>query len=366
MSRLKSFSIIFIVVIFLGGLLLLKKFNVDSPTPLYLELPDYFPNLNQPKENPITIEGVSLGRFLFYDQNLSKDGTISCATCHQQSRAFTDGLGKSIGMDGKEADFSALSLANVGFVTRLTWEGHDKNLEMQALKPLVRIKEMDQRLSVLTKKIETSKFYKKKFRAAFGTTDITPKVVAKALAQFQRTLISSNSKYDSYLKGKISLSEQELLGLKLFSTSPDPVRGIRGAGCINCHQAPLFHENKFRNNGLYKNPWAGLIRRTFRDEDLGKFRVPTLRNIEVTAPYMHFGNFSTLEMVLDNYSTNIQPSETLDKLLYMSNEIIGSGEPLGIRLTENEKKAIIAFLKTLTDYKFLNDSRFDNPYIEDF
>jgi len=334
---------------------------------LELDLPEYFPSAIESPENPLSKQGVELGRLLFYDPVLSKDSTISCSTCHQQSRAFTDGLPRSTGMDGRQLEFGALTLTNVRFVNLLGWEGTDTSLEIQALKPVVLPGEMDQRFSVLVDRLDSSDFYRTKFKAAFGPGDITVQLVAKALAQFEKTLISSNSKYDHFLTGDIEFSSQEFLGMELFSTNPDPEKGIRGAGCINCHQGALFQGSAkgfdgFKNNGLFREPWAGLIRNTGKDHHLGKFRVPTLRNIEVTAPYMHLGNFGTLQEVLDHYSHNIRPSTTLDSTLLMSNSFMESGDGLGLRLTNYEEQAIIAFLKTLTDHHFLSDSSYANPF----
>ncbi len=336
--------------------------------PLKLSIPEYFPPWRSSNENPLTVQGVELGRLLFYDRSLSKDSSVSCASCHQQSLAFTDGRPRSVGMDGIKTDFGALSLANIGSVNHLTWEGHDKNLETQALRPIVRIQEMDQRLVVLAQRLQSSALYRKKFRAAFGKQEITAKLAAKAIAQFQRSLVSANSRYDQYLRGEIELTNLEMEGLQLFSTTPDPKKGIRGAGCISCHQGALFQGSQqgyeaFRNNGLYEKPWAGLIRETGYAGDLGKFRIPSLRNVEVTEPYMHLGNFRTLEEVINHYSEGIQVSSTVDSLVLRTNAQATTSKT-GLHLTPLEKKAIIAFLKALTDKSFLNNPDYSNPFAD--
>ena len=346
--------------------------NEDSKTqvPYALELPTYFgDNFTFPEENPLTVEGVALGRMLFYEKKLSRNNAISCASCHQQSKAFTDGLDRSIGIDGQRTSKSAMSLANMAWSSHFFWNGRSPTLEDQALEPIENPIEMDQSLSVTTSKLQADSQYPEAFNNAFGSTDITPKRIADALAQFQRTLISSNSRYDKFLLGEEELTAQESLGMELFFTHPSPPL-LRGGNCGDCHVNILTSGVNeffagFRNNGLEDDDGLedGLSTVTGKATDRGKFKVPTLRNIALTAPYMHDGRFATLEDVLDHYNEHVQRSATLDPLIIeASNEEIVTGADIKLHLTQEEKEAIIAFLHTLTDNEFITNEKFSDPF----
>jgi cytochrome c peroxidase len=374
-------------IFFLAGLILIvllsafMKKNAPTPyapTPYILNYPAYFGNrINTTDENPLTREGVELGRQLFYEKKLSANNTISCGSCHRQQLAFTDGRRFSPGFDGTPTKRNSMSLANLLWVRHFFWDGRAGSLEEQALTPLTDPHEMGQSLDSTARKLEMdvppgqNATYPQLFTAAFGpdprnpnTSPITPTRIVRALTQFERTLISSNSPYDKYLRGGYKPTPAEQKGIALFYTSPDPVRGIRGAGCGNCHGGPKVFNETYHNNGLDSVPKdPGREGVTGMSYDRGRFRVVTLRNIALTAPYMHDGRFSTLSDVVDHYSEHIQPGLTLSpSLRNVSNEL---NRPTGLRLTEDEKTSLLAFLAMLTDSAFISDPRFADPHISD-
>ncbi len=362
--------------ILFGCLLLMFSCTCSSEyvetTPLNdFSAPFYFSLFELPSDNPLTNEGVELGRMLFYETKLSKDNSISCATCHQQSNAFTDGRIVGIGIRGQKVDRNTMSLVNMLWSTsHKFWDGRAANLEDQALQPIKNPKEMDLKLSELLLKLNSDPVYKAKFKSAFNTNKIREEHVAKALAQFQRTLISQDSKYDKFLKGELQLSEQEQRGMQSFFTHPDPSIGLRGSNCGDCHRNFLtdgFNDgfDGFANNGLEDDEHLenGLFAVTKNPLDKGKFKIPSLRNIALTAPYMHDGRFYTLEEVLNHYNDHIRMSSTLDILIReASNEYREPNDPIALNLTKEEINEIIAFLKTLTDSTFINNEKYANPF----
>jgi cytochrome c peroxidase len=344
---------------------------MSTATPYNLDLPFYFnENFEFPIDNPLTVEGVALGRMLFYEKKLSRDNSISCSSCHQQEKAFTDGLAFSTGIENQQTTISAMSLVNLAWMNSFFWDGRSDSLEEQALEPIENPVEMGQSLDQTIAKLQSTTNYPDSFFKAFGMTTITAENIGKALAQFQRTLISSNSRYDQFLLGRIELSEQEKLGMDLFFTHPEPsfAPPLRGGNCGDCHVNILTSGvndgfQGFKNNGLEDDNGLeeGLKNVTGLPSDKGKFKVPSLRNIELTAPYMHDGRFANLEEVLDHYNEHVKSSETLDPLiLETSNE--RSNTETKLYLTHAEKAAIIAFLHTLTDNKFIKDEAFSDPF----
>jgi cytochrome c peroxidase len=333
------------------------------PTPYALTVPAGFPTPIIPADNPLTNEGVALGRRLFYEKALSSTGTMSCGSCHQQSKAFTDGLPLAVGVDGVANPRGTMSLANMLWSKQLTWDGAFTTLETQALKPLENSIELHQPLATSVAKLQTTTLYPPLFQAAFGTQTITPELALKALAQFERTLISGTSRYDTYMATRTGFTADEVKGLQLYTTHIAPGT-VRGAECFHCHSQPLMSSNfegTFFNNGLdltFSDPGRSGVTKLAVDQ--GKFIAPTLRNIALTAPYMHDGRFKTLEEVLDHYSDHVQmASPGLD-----NNLILGlNNPPFGTHmdLTAAEKKQVIAFLNTLTDSAFLTDPRFADP-----
>ncbi|WP_443938482.1 cytochrome-c peroxidase [Pedobacter sp. MW01-1-1] len=325
--------------------------------------PSYFGNrITIPEDNPTTNEGVYLGRHLFYEVRLSANNAISCATCHQQERAFTDGKKLSLGVDGQETSRNSMALVNVLWSRKFFWDGRAASLEEQAFFPMTNAHEMGQSLEQSVQKLQAIRYYPVLFKAAFGDAKITHERVLKALAQFERTLISANSKYDRYLQQQATLTEEENRGMQLFNTAPNPDKGIRGANCAHCHGGPKNYLELFHNNGL-DNRYAdtGIESLTGVAMDHGRFKAPTLRNIALTAPYMHDGRFATLDDVIAHYSEHIQSSEALSAFLqHESNEKGGTA----LQLTQVEKKELIAFLHTLTDSTFIHNQKFSNPFLK--
>jgi len=330
--------------------------TLRSPTPYTLVYPAYFGHrTNLSDDNPLTIEGIQLGRRLFYETKLSKNNTVSCASCHQQSRAFTDGRRFSLGHDGTPTKRNSMSLANILWVQNFFWDGRATSLEMQAQTPLTDPHEMGQSLESSAAKLSADPQYAPLFAAAFGSPGITPDHLVKALTQFERSLISANSRYDKYIRGEVSLTPEEQQGLNLFFGSAN--RGMRSAGCGNCHGGPRTFNETYHNNGLDTAPKdSGRETVTRQAYDHGRFRVVTLRNIALTAPYMHDGRFNTLPEVIDHYSDHLQASPTLSPSLRDS-----ANKPINLYLTAGEKAALLAFLNTLTDSTFITDRRFADP-----
>jgi cytochrome c peroxidase len=351
------YTLIYIITLTAGMALTL-------PTPYKLVYPSYFGHrTNLSDDNPLTVEGVELGRRLFYETKLSKNNTLSCASCHQQSRAFTDRRRFSLGYDGTPTKRNSMSLANLLWVQSFFWDGRASSLEAQAQTPLTDPHEMGQSLDSAAAKLNADPQYPPLFAAAFETPAITPARIIKALTQFERTLISSNSRYDRYIRGEVELTSAERHGLNLFFgranflPEASAIRGARSAGCGNCHGGPRTFNETYHNNGLDREPTdPGRETVTHMAYDRGRFRVVTLRNIALTAPYMHDGRFNTLEEVIDHYSDHLEPSPTLSPTLRDT-----ANNPINLYLTSREKADLLAFLGTLTDSIFISDKRFADP-----
>jgi cytochrome c peroxidase len=315
--------------------------------------------INIPDDNPTTKQGVYLGRLLFYEKQLSADNSISCGSCHKQQRAFSDNKALSEGVDHLTSGRNAMSLSNLLWTRKFFWDGRAGSLEAQAVFPLTNPHEMGQPLAMAVKKLKEVPQYPPLFKLVFGDDAITGDRIVKAIAQFERTLISCNSKYDQYLRNAYRPTAEELKGMALFMTDPDPEKGIRGANCAHCHGGVKNYMGLFHNNGLDSIPKdPGVERLTGLSSDLGRFKAPTLRNIALTAPYMHDGRFKTLEEVVDHYSDHIVQSPSLSS--FLTGE---SNEPNGksLKLRPAEKKELIAFLNMLTDSTFISDPRFSDP-----
>jgi cytochrome c peroxidase len=362
-------SILVLASLSLGGCSKKKEEAIDpvlpAPTPYTLVVPAGFPTPVIPADNPLTNEGVALGRMLFYETKLSSNNTMSCGSCHQQNKAFTDGLAKAVGVDGIANPRGTMSLANVMWSNTLTWDGAFPTLDAQAHKPIENPIEMHQSLATGVAKLQNTTTYPPLFQAAFGTKTITSDLLLKALTQFERTLISGNSRYDKFRITQQGLSADELAGFNLYKTHITP-RRVRGAECFHCHSEPLTSSNfaaQFFNNGLditFADAGRGIV--TGLPTDNGKFVAPTLRNITLTAPYMHDGRFTTLEQVLDHYSDHVQmnsPGLDVNLIQGINDPIFNPGR---MGLTATEKRQVIAFLKTLTDSTFITDKRFSDPF----
>lgn len=334
----------------------LTKIPYD-PTAFEVDIPDYFPKLENPKDNPLTKEGVELGRFLFYDKLLSVDTSISCASCHLQNGSFTDNLAVSPGVHGVLGDRSAMSLINVGFnYTGLFWDGRSTDLESQALIPVEDPKEMQDTWPNVLDKLRRSERYPTLFRKAFGIEnkeEIDRELVAKALAQFQRSIISVDSKFDRFLRGEAVLNDEELWGYSMYI---DDTPEITDAQCDHCHSLPFGTSNGYFNNGLqqadnltdFKDQGRGKVTGIINEN--GFFRAPTLRNLIYTAPYMHNGSLKTIDEVIDHYASGGHYSPNKDPLID------------DITMDDYDKKALKAFLLTLTDEEVLSEEAFKNPF----
>lgn len=338
----------------------IRRPDGGGPTPYVLAYPAYFGHrINVPEDNPMTVEGIELGRRLFYDKRLSANNTISCGSCHQQAHAFADVRAYSLGYDGVPTKRNAMSLTNLLWVRHFFWDGRASSLEEQAVTPMTDPHEMGQPLDSTVLKLRAAPGYPVLFAAAFGSDSITGERIVKAIAQFERVLISDRSRYDRYLQGAYQLTSAEQRGLTLFYTNNDPVRGVRGAGCGNCHSGPKVFNETYHNNGLDSVPVdPGRSGVTGLDYDRGRFRVVTLRNIALTAPYMHDGRFRTLSEVLDHYSDHILPSPTLSPSLRDT-----LNRPVDLRLTAGEKGDLLAFLQLLTDSALIADPRYADPFV---
>ncbi len=329
-----------------------------SVTPYNLDIPSHFPQMPIPEDNPMTQEGVELGKKLFFEKRLSKDVTVNCASCHQQSKGFADPNQFSVGVGGAIGTRQSMALINLGWQTSFFWDGRAGTLEEQIFEPVRDPLEMHLSWPQAVSRLQLDSDYKRMFFKAFGTEDFDSTHVSKALAQFMRTLISSNSKYDIMYKFRngmpLDASEQAILqsvttqewgGMDLFFS-------LTGGDCLHCHDGPLMHINLFSNNGMdthFEDKGRYLVTNNPNDE--GKFKVPTLRNIELTAPYMHDGRFNTLEEVIDQYSHGVVNSPTIDPMM----EFAHQG---GVQLDEYEKELLLAFLKTFTDWDFIENPAF--------
>lgn len=320
----------------------------DDPTPFVGPLmPANFPApVYDMVANPATEAGVALGKKLFYDNLLSRDNTISCATCHISYSAFSNpGHQTSHGIDNLFGRRNAPAIQNVFWKTGFFWDGGVPNLDLVPLNAIQSPVEMDEDPARVLEKLRRHSEYPALFKKAYGSAEITTAGFLQALSQFMGMLVSANSRYDHYVRNEPGgdLTQEELDGLEIFKQK-----------CASCHSGELFSDQQYRNNGLLDDFSFDRGRNEVSQlpEDIGKFRVPSLRNIAATAPYMHHGKFSTLEKVLDHYASGVLDSPTLDPLLRQSD---GS---LGIPLSSPEKAKLLAFLKTLTDEAFLRDTRF--------
>lgn len=328
-----------------------KDANPDAyqgPTPYFLVIPQGMPKMDVPATNPLTVEGVALGRKLFYDPILSGNRTMSCASCHNQSFSFTDSsLQYSLGIDGVRGTRNSMPLVNLGYQKKFFWDGGAADLESQVIGPIENPVEMHEQLANAIHKLNTDLEYPTLFKKAFGGDTITSAMLMKAIAQFERTMISANSKFDQVRAGRAAFTAEEQRGMDLYQ---DPLKG----DCTHCHaMGSTFSDFEFRNNGvdsIYTD--AGRYKITLLGSDSGKFKTPSLRNIALTAPYMHDGRFTTLQQCLDHYNTGFHYSANLDPVL--------STIPKG-RMTAADMSDIIAFLHTLTDTSFTNNQAYKRP-----
>lgn len=310
------------------------------------------------EDNTLTQKGVTLGRMLFYEKRMSKDGTQSCASCHMQEFAFTDTAKFSTGVRGLKGGRQAMTVFNMAWhKNEFFWDGRAHLLRDQALMPIQDELEMDETLDRVVAKLSTDQSYKDRFMMAFGSEEITSEKVSLALEQFMNSIVSNNSKYDRYLAGEETLTESEEMGRDLFFAEYNPFFPEQsGADCAHCHGGGNFENDQYMNNGLdadFKD--IGREKVTENPEERGKFKVTSLRNIAITAPYMHDGRFSTLEEVIEHYNSGLQSSSTIDPALERTRE-------KGLQLSDEDKRHLVAFLNTLTDYELITDPRYSDPF----
>ncbi|WP_034042001.1 cytochrome-c peroxidase [Wocania ichthyoenteri] len=325
-------------------------------TPSPLQIPRLFEDniLNPviPTNNPQTVEGIALGKKLFFDPILSADNTQACADCHTPENAFSDADRFSDGIDGIRGNRNSMSLFNLAwnYDEKFFWDGSSFSLEHQAFVPVSDPIEMKSSWIQLETELQQHPEYPNLFQQAFGTSKIDSTLVTKAIAQFERTLISSNSKFDKYLLGEVTLTPQEINGFNVFM---DEAKG----DCFHCHGSdknPLWTDNIFHNNGLDATITdLGLGKVTGDPADNGKFKSPSLRNLAFTAPYMHDGRFETLDDVINHYSEGLQNSPTIDPLM----KKVAQG---GVQLSDQDKADLKAFLLSLSDYEFISNPNFLN------
>jgi cytochrome c peroxidase len=337
------FLLIFVSIFFLGFVSTLDDHSI-SKKDVELKIPKKFPKpVYNFKNNKLTPEVFTLGRKLFYDPLLSKDSSTSCQSCHQRVAAFAHiDHALSHGVYGKIGTRNVPALQNLIWKDTYMADGSVNNLEVQPINPITNPIEMDESLAHVVSKLKQNKEYVLLFRSAYKDTIINSERLLKSLAQFTGLMISANSRYDKYMAGKDTFSIQEKSGLELFRTK-----------CAGCHKEPLFTDNSYRNNGIKSDTSLNDIGRgkiTKAETDNYKFKVPGLRNIEMTFPYMHDGRYRKLKDVLNHYSTEANHNVTVDS------DVTKIGD-----LTDKERKDIIAFLLTLTDKEFLNDKRFSDP-----
>ncbi len=311
-----------------------NSFTFDQPT--------HFPKpVYSYANNPLTKEGFELGRFLFYDPILSLDSSISCSSCHAQPHGFADhNIPLSKGVNGKFGKRNAPALMNLAWSPAFMWDGGVNHIEVQPLVPLTDEHEMGESIANIVIKLNRSTFYKKKFKEAFGIETITDQKLLHALAQFTSMLVSANSKYDQVKSGKATFTEDENQGYELFKSY-----------CNTCHTEPLFTNYSYRNSGLEKEIIdIGRERITLEPTDKGKFKVPSLRNVEFTYPYMHNGSIFNLKELMKFKANGIQISNTTDPLIMN-----------GFPLSDKDQADLIAFLKTLSDFSYIGNVKYAEP-----
>ena len=336
---------------------------------------------NTPKDNPFTDAGALLGRVLFYDKHVSANDTIACASCHHQQHAFSDPRQFSVGYEGGRTKRNSMGLAYLrytilkGVRPGFFWDERAPTLEAQVLMPIQDKVEMGMELPKLEAKLRALPYYPPLFEAAFGSTNVSSERVGKAVAQFMRAMMSFDSRFDrvaratggdDYSKDFVGFTAAENLGKSLFI---DGIGGVAEIGCAHCHRPPTFGMPKSFNNGLemhYADRGLGArdvpSNDPFTPSNDGKFKAPSLRNIALTAPYMHDGSFKTLEQVVEHYSSGVHRHANLG-LAFNDEQPVGGDKTSGFRFTPAQKSALVAFLKTLTDEELVSNLRFSDPFV---
>lgn len=345
MKTLRYFSGLFwIIVVFVSCT---KNIENEDTLPLAtfkgLVVPPHFPQPHYNTDNnPITEKGFELGRSLFYDPILSIDSTISCGSCHAQVHAFADhGTTVSAGIGGRLGKRNSPTIQNMAWYTSFMWDGGINHIEVMPFAPITSDIEMGETMLAVEAKLRTHPSYPERFKEAFGTEEISSQKILYALAQFMSMMVSADSKYDKVLKGETTFTDRELQGYQIFQQK-----------CASCHAEPLLTDFSFRNNGMLEDYSAdeGRSHITQNPNDFGKFKVPTLRNVTLSHPYMHDGSIRYLTEVIDMYSNGVHQHFNTDPLL---------SEPFNF--SSEEKEALLYFLYTLEDYTFLGNHQLSEP-----
>lgn len=332
--------------IFFYGMIGCKSTLLSTYKKDYYSLPSDFPNITHPEQNVPTALRIQLGKMLFYDPILSRDSTVSCASCHKQQFAFADSLSFSLGVKQRTGTQNVPSLVNVAYAPNFTRAGGVPTLEMQILVPIQETHELDFNIVLAGKRIAKDSLYRAMSLAAYQRIP-DPYVITRSIAAFERTLISANTPYDvyTYSNKKNSLSPSAQKGLKLFMSDK--------TNCSSCHTPPLFSDFSFKNNGLYTHyADSGRIRLTYKEEDRALFKVPSLRNVSISSPYMHDGSFNSLEQVIEHYNKGGNAHKHKSPLI----------RPL--HLSSKEQKNLLAFLQSLTDESIAKNPSFSNPHLQ--
>jgi cytochrome c peroxidase len=319
----------------------------EKPTPYRFTIPKHVPIPPLPMDNPLIVERVDLGKALFETPLFSVDETFSCASCHMSGYGFAEQRPISPGVKGRGGKRNSMTLVNLAWKDSFFWDGRAKTLREQVLIPIESEVELGNKLDEVVARLKKSEEFPPKFKAAFGSGEISPLTISLALENFLLTLVSFDSKFDKMIRGEAKFDSLEKKGMELFFTESEPRMGKRGADCFHCHGSVFFTDHGFHNNGQRDPRDIGLMEVTKQESDRGKFGTPTLRNIEVTFPYMHHGRTRSLEDVIDHYDSGFEMSPTLDPNLAKHKN--------GLGLSKVEKKALVAFLKTLTDKTYWED-----------
>lgn len=369
---------------FIGIFLLITLVSLTNPVlppvpydyeslnlPAHMSAFDVTSTDNTPSNNPISDDGATLGRVLFYDKNLSRNNTISCGSCHQQEHAFSDTTSKSVGLHGDFTRRNSMSLVNSRWFSggRMFWDIRGDTLEQAVLMPIQDTIEMGLTLAQLVQAVQQQPYYSQLFSNAFGDTAVTALRIGQALAQFVRSIISYSSKYDigraqvfSPTDPFSNFTPRENEGKRIFFSTSD----FGGGDCFVCHRTDAFTEGQFlTNNGLdaISTIDSGAYEVTGNQGDIGKFKTPTLRNIALTGPYMHDGRFNSLFEVIDFYSTNIQFHMNLTPGLMVMDTLTGAFSPKRFDFTPTQIMELEAFLNTLSDYSILTEVKWSDPFI---
>lgn len=336
--------------------------SASGATPFDLEVPYFMPQPEIPEYNPLTVEGIELGRHLFWDTKLSRNQTVSCGSCHFPESAFSDNSPGSVGLYGDITPRNSMALVNLAWSRNFFWDGRVSTLEEQLLEPVTNPIEMDLTWREAVDRIGSDANYQTLFTAAFGTPCVDSVRITYALAQFIRTMVSARSRFDRAIYyGEINLTPSEIRGMELFlAEAGDPEffpGGQFGGDCFHCHGGALveFTNHQFHNNGLdsvFTDPGRGGV--TGYSFDMGLFKTPTLRNIALSAPYMHDGRFATLHDVVEHYNMGGHPSPTIDPLMKM--------QGVGLGLSPQDVDDLVHFLESLTDIEFVQNEAFSNPF----